>query len=120
MLKVLPPHLISLDFCDVTTIQESKVDEKLKHIARVVYNSSNECWAMNVVTKKKCTTKIVSNPRAPLHRHTLEFETITNLQHLKLRSFFRLDDIDRCVKGSCREWVDKFSTDQERPPIPPV
>jgi hypothetical protein len=34
--------------------------------------------------------------------------------------FFCPDDIERCVKGSRRKWVDKFSADQKRPPIPLV
>ena len=57
--------------------------------------------------------------RAPLHRHTLEFGTITNLQHLKSRSFFP-NDIEHCIKVSCRKWLDKFFADQERPPIPSI
>ena len=42
---------------------------------------------------------------------------IYKLQHLKSRSFFCPIDIERCVKGSRRKWVDKFSVDQKRPPI---
>ena len=34
--------------------------------------------------------------------------------------FFSPNDIERCVKGSRRKWVDKISTDQEQPPIPLV
>ena len=33
--------------------------------------------------------------------------------------FFCPDDIERCMKGSRRKWVDKYSVDQERPPILP-
>ena len=56
-----------------------------------------------------------------MHRHTLKFGTLANSQNLRLKSyFFCPDDIKLCVKGSRRKWVDKFSADQERPPIPPV
>ena len=70
--------------------------------------------------KRNAVPKSSPTPRAPLPQHTLEFGTITNSQHLNPRSFFCPDDIERCVKGSRRKWVDKFSADQERPPIPPV
>jgi hypothetical protein len=54
VLEVLPPPPTGLDFRRVTAVQEFKIDEKLWHIARVPYNSSKACWAMHVVTKKKC------------------------------------------------------------------
>jgi hypothetical protein len=61
----LPPSPpLGLDFCHFTVVQESKVDEKLEHIAHVLYNSSKACWAMHVITKKKCTAKIVSNSKS--------------------------------------------------------
>jgi hypothetical protein len=34
--------------------------------------------------------------------------------------FFCSDDIERCVKGSRRKWVAKYSATQEMPPIPAV
>ena len=66
VLEVPPPPPTGLDFCWVTAVQESKVEEKLWHIARVPYNSSKACWAMHAVTKKKCTAKIVSNSKSTL------------------------------------------------------
>ena len=38
----------------------------------------------------------------------------------KVEKFFCPDNIKRCVKKSRRKWVDKFSADQERPPILPM
>ena len=38
--------------------------------------------------RRNALPKSSPTPRAPLHRLTLEFGIITNLQHLKLRSFF--------------------------------
>jgi hypothetical protein len=64
MLEVPPPPPTNMDFRRVTTIQESKVDEKLWHIARVPYKSSNACSTMHAITKKKCTAKIVSNSKS--------------------------------------------------------
>ena len=56
--------------------------------------------------------------RAPLHRYTLEFGVITTPKVEKF--FFCPDVIELCGKGSRRKWIDKFSVDQERPPIPPL
>ena len=63
----VPSPSIGLDFCRVT-VKESKVDEELWHNARVPYSSSKACWAMHVVTKKKCTAKIIFNFKStPAH-----------------------------------------------------
>jgi hypothetical protein len=64
MLEVSLPPPTGLYFWRVTTIQESKVDEKLWDIACVPYNSYKVCWAMHVVIKKKCIAKIVSNSKS--------------------------------------------------------
>jgi hypothetical protein len=110
-----------MDFRRVTVVQESAVDEKLWHIARVPYNSSKSCWAMPVVTKNKCTAKIVSNSNStstPAYLGVWNYYKFTTPKVEKF--FFCPDDIERCIKGSRRKWVDKFSVDQERPPIPLV
>jgi hypothetical protein len=70
--------------------------------------------------RRNALPNLSPTPRTSLHRHTLEFGNTTNLQHLKSRSFFCSDDIGCCVKRSCRNWVDKFSADHQRPSIPPV
>ena len=70
--------------------------------------------------KRNALPKLSLTAKAPLPWHTLEFGTITNSQHLKSRSSFSPDDIEHCVKGSRRKWVNKFFVDQERPPIPPM
>jgi hypothetical protein len=64
VLEVPPSPPASLDFRRVTAVQNSEVDEKFWHIARVPYNSSKSCWwAMHVVMKNKYTAKIVSNSK---------------------------------------------------------
>ena len=70
---------------------------------------------MHAVTKKKCTAKVVSNCNCNWSLELLQFTTpkIENI-------FFCPNDIERCVKDSRCKWVDKFSADQERPPIPPM
>ena len=55
------PHLLVLIFAGSLLYKESKVDNKLWHIARLLYNSFKACWAIHAVTKKKCTTKVVTN-----------------------------------------------------------
>jgi len=113
VLKVPPPPSIGLDFCRVTVVQEYKVDEKLWYIVRVPYNSSKACWAMHVVTKKKCTAKIVSNSKstpAPACLGVWNYYKFTTPKVEKF--FFCPDDIERCIKGSSRKWMDKFSADQ--------
>jgi MFS superfamily sulfate permease-like transporter len=76
---------------------------------------------MHGVTKKKCTVKIVSNSKsisAPAYLGVWNYYKFTTPKSEKC--FFFPDDIECCVKGSRRRWVDKFFVDQERPPIPPV
>ena len=53
--EVLSLVAAGLDFRRVTAIQESKINEKLWHIARVLLTSGKCCWAQQAVTKKKCT-----------------------------------------------------------------
>src|SRR6202022_1912517 len=101
VIEVPPPPPTGLDFCRVTAVQESKVDEKLEHIARVPYNSSKACWAMYAVTKKKCTAKIVFNSKstpAPAYLGVWNYYKFTTPKVEKF--FFFPNDIERCVKGS--------------------
>jgi hypothetical protein len=93
----------------------------LWHIARLPYNSGKSCWAMQAVTKKKCIAKIVLNGKstpAPTYSGFWNHYSFTSPKPEKF--FFCPDDIERCVKGFRRKWVDRFSIDQERPLIPAV
>ena len=53
--EVFSPMAARLNFRRVTAIQESKVNEKVQHIARVLLISAKCCWAQQAITKKKCT-----------------------------------------------------------------
>ena len=120
MLKVPPPPPARLDFFHITFEQESKVHKKLWHIAHILYNSK-ACWALHAITKKKYTTKIVTNGKnisTPTYLGVWNYYKFTTP---KVEKFFICpEDIERCVKGSRRKWVDKFYHDQVRPSIPPV
>ena len=105
ILEVSPPPT-GLGFCRVTTVEESEVDKKLWHNVRVSYNFSKACWTMHVVTKKKCIAKIISNSKsipAPAYLGIWNYYKFTTP---KVEKFFFPDDIECCVKGSRRKWVD--------------
>lgn len=106
----------------VTAVEETKCDVRQWHIARLPKNSLKACFADHALTKTKCTAKIVQGNKstpAPtyngLMRRTFQDNEIKGMQF-----FFCPDDIDRCVKGFKRQWVVRFSKDQEKPPIPKV
>ena len=121
MPKVPPPPPTGLDFSHVTAIQESKMDEKCWHAARVPYKSSKACWSIQSVTNKKCATKIVTNGKSIPALAYLGVWNYYKFTTPKVEKFFFCrDDIERCVKCSRHKWVDKFSLDQERPPISPM
>ena len=105
----------------VTAVEETRVNVKEWHIARLPKTSAKCCWAQRAVTKKKCTERIVRGAKST------PAPTYTGLWHNTRRNvkettefFFCSDDIHRCVKGSRRKWVVQYSAEQERPSIPDV
>ena len=73
------------------------------------------------VTKKKCIARIV------LHGKSTSAPTYSRLwRNVRLNRkeqtqfFFSSDDIERCVKGSCRKWVIPYSDTLERPLVPTI
>jgi hypothetical protein len=105
----------------VTAVEETRVNVKEWHIARLPKTSAKCCWAQRAVTKKKCTERIVRGAKST------PAPTYTGLWHSTRRNvkettefFFCSDDIHRCVKGSRRKWVVQYSAEQERPSIPDV
>ena len=117
-----PQALASTDIQRVTAVQETRVNEKLWHIARLSKLSAKACWAQMAVTKKKCSARIVQNGKStPAPTYTGVWSHPSNApRKLAEQFFFCADDIERCVKGSRRRWVEPFSQTEERPPIPLV
>ena len=117
--EVLSPVAAGLDFRRITAIQESKVNKKLCHIARMLFTSAKCCWAQQVVTKKKCMARIVVNGRStPALTYTGVWHNVRLNHEQPMQLFFCSDDIERCVKGSRRKWILSFSNNKDRPPIP--
>ena len=54
-----PSTSVGTNIQRVTAVQETKVNEKLWHIARLKESSSKACWAMMAVTEKQCESRIV-------------------------------------------------------------
>ena len=105
----------------VTSVHETKVNERIWHIARVPKESSRACWAQRAVTKKKCTAKIVRNAKStPAPTYTGEWLNLKLGREVTVQFFFCSDDIERCVKGTRRKWVTHYSKTEPRPPIPDV
>ncbi len=105
----------------VTIVQESKVDERTWHIARLPKTSAKACWAQRAVTKKKCEAKIIRNSKStPAPTYTGEWRSVRMNRVETMQFFFCPDDIERCVKGTRRKWVVPYSATHERPPIPDI
>jgi hypothetical protein len=99
----------------VTAIHETACKETEWHIARLSKTSAKACFAQQEITKKKCEAKIVQGNKptaAPtytgvmIHTHKKKPEVI--------EFFFCNDDLECCVKGTRRKWV------QSRPDIPSI
>ena len=107
--------------CHISSVEETRVNVKEWHIARLAKNSGKCCWAQRAVTKKKCSERIVRGAKptpAPMYSG-LWHNTSKNLQESTV-FYFCSDDIERCVKGTRRKWVVPYSMEQERPSIPNV
>jgi hypothetical protein len=105
----------------VTSVHETKVNERTWHIARLPKESSKACWAQRAVTKKKCSAKIVRNAKStPAPTYTGEWLNLRVGKQVTIQFYFCSDDIERCVKGTRRKWVTHYSKIEPRPPIPDV
>jgi hypothetical protein len=90
----------------VTIIHETACKETKWHIVRLPKTSAKVYFAQQTITKKKCEAKIVQGNKpmaAPtyigimLHAHKKKPKV--------MEFFFCNDDIERCVKGTRRKWV---------------
>jgi hypothetical protein len=99
----------------VTAVHETACKETEWHIARLPKTSAKACFAQQAITKKKCEAKIVQGSK-PTAAPT--YTGIMQNTHKKrpevMEFFFCNDDIERCVKGTKRKWV------QSRPDIPSI
>jgi hypothetical protein len=99
----------------VTAIHETACKETEWHIARLPKTSAKACFAQQAITKKKCEAKIVQGSKSTA---APTYTGIIQNTHKKrpevMEFFFCNDDIERCVKGTKRKWV------QSRPDIPSI
>ena len=114
------PH-VGTDICRITTVEESTVNEKTWHIARVLMTSAKACWAQMAVTKKKCTARIVLHGKSTsTPTYSGAWRNVRLNREEQMQFFFCSDDIERCVKGSRRKWIIPYFDTQERPPVPTI
>ena len=99
----------------VNNIQETHCDVSKWHISRLPKTSAKACFAMQARTKTKCTQKIVRHGKStPAPTYTGYMRDYKKNKEFLTQFFFCNDDIERCVKGTRRKWV------QHRPDVPDV
>jgi hypothetical protein len=91
----------------VTAVHETACKETEWHITRLPKTSAKACFAQQAITKKKCEAKIVQGSK-PTAAPT--YTGIMQNTHKKrpevMEFFFCNNDIERCVKGTKRKWVE--------------
>jgi hypothetical protein len=99
----------------VTAIHETTCKETEWHIARLPKTSAKACFAQQTITKKKCEARIFQGNKSTA---APTYTGVKQHAHKKkpevMEFFFCNDDIERCVKGTRRKWV------QSRPDIPSI
>ena len=118
---VFLPSSIGVDIRHVTIVQETKINDKMWHIARLHKTFAKQCWAQMVVTKKKCMAQIIVNSKstaAPTYSDI--WRNIRLNCEEPMQFLFYADDIKHCVKGSHRKRILPFSDQLEHPPIPSI
>lgn len=107
----------------VSAVEETRVNVKQWHIARLPKTSAKCCWAQRAVTNKKCTERIVRGAK-PTPAPTYSGVWHSRRRNLDITEdfFFCPDDIERCVKGTRRKWVNWYDLSRKEgfPPIPTV
>ena len=114
--QVQPLPLAGTNVHCVTAVQESKINERTWHIARVPKTSIKAHMA---VTKKKCIACIVmygKSTLAPTYSELWHNMRLNHEEHIQF--FFCSNDIERYVKGSHCKQVIPYSNTLERPSIP--
>jgi hypothetical protein len=99
----------------VTAIHEIACKETEWHIARLPKTSAKACFAQQAITKKKCEAKIVQgNKSTAAPTYTGVMQNAHKKRPEVKEFFFCNDDIELCIKGTKRKWV------QLRPDIPSI
>ena len=89
------------NYTHVSSVEETICDEMLWHIARLPKTSGKAWFALQAITKKKCTAQIVQNNipiAAPTYTGTMV--NYRKNRNERMQFFFCNDDIERCVKGT--------------------
>jgi hypothetical protein len=90
----------------VTAIHETACKETEWHIARLPKTSAKACFAQQAITKKKCEAKIVQgNKSTAAPTYTGVIQNAHKKKPEVMEFFFCNDDIERCIKGTKRKWV---------------
>jgi hypothetical protein len=99
----------------VIAILETACKETEWHIARLPKTSAKACFAQQAITKKKCEAKIVQdNKPTAAPTYTGVMQNAHKKRPEIMEFFFCNDNIERCVNGTRRKWV------QPRPDIPSI
>jgi hypothetical protein len=90
----------------VTAVYKIACKETEWHIARLPKTSAKACFAQQAITKKKYEAKIVQGSKptaAPTYTGVMQNAHKKRLEVMEF--FFCNDDIEHCVKGTKRKWV---------------
>ena len=99
----------------VSAIHETSCKETEWHIARLPKTSRKAYFAQQAITKKKCEAKIFQgNKSIAAPTYTGVMQNAHKKRPKTLEFFFCNDDMEHCVKGTKRKWV------QSRPDIPSI
>jgi hypothetical protein len=99
----------------VTAVHKIACKETEWHIARLPKTLAKACFAQQAITKMKCEAKIVQgNKSTAAPTYTGVIQNTQKKRPEVMEFFFYNDDIECCVKGTKRKWV------QSRPDIPSI
>jgi hypothetical protein len=99
----------------VTAVHKTACKKTEWHIARLPKTSTKACFTQQAITKKKCKAKIVQGSKSTAApTYTGVMQNAHKKRPEVMEFFFCNDDIECCVKGTKRKWV------QSRPDIPSI
>jgi hypothetical protein len=90
----------------VTAVHETAYKEMEWHIARLPKTSAKACFAQQAITKKKCEAKIFQGSKpTTVPTYTGVMQNAHKKRPEVMEFFFCNGNIERCVKGTKRKWV---------------